>query len=715
MLLIALFSFLLILLVDGQNLEKSRSVWVEQGLVRGKIYKLDNDRSVQIYRGIPYAEPPVGDMRFRKPVRKTRWEKEYSATEYGAPCIQFMDFHRNDRFSGPNMPQESEDCLFLNIFSPYASFLNAEDESHSYPVIVWIHGGSFLAGSGDTGIDMHARVRPFCPFIHSFRETTARNVVFRGITLVTLNYRLGPFGFMSINHGERLEGNFGLYDQKLALEWVARNIKQFNGDPSKVTVMGESAGAAAASVLGLSPNLHGLVHQVIALSGSSTAGWAIHRHGLNPWDMTNIADFMRCNKLISQQDLTAILNREAPSLKHVEREHCNLLDSVPDCLINGGTMNTEEMLTCFRSVNFSSPLFRYALSGELGVSKMVVDGELIPSSGAEFVREYAHLPILTGVATREWAHKKPEFYELYRFENLSRPAVEGAVRKLIETSYAARLPYKITNATINLIANATFLRYMQDVDFFYDMPGVVSRLQDLESDIEFVSPCQTEVEMYAANGLDTFVYSFDYMPKGTLVEEEKRYFEIFGDNPVTIVRKESSTEGYETSPFHGLDHAYIFSQGYSSNFHVRPFSKRDRAMSKMLCTMVTNFAKTGDPSTDNFQWPSYSNETEHYVSLDLPPRLIKGQLQFSATSFWNHEAEMLSQYTLADSPLSKEEVSDLTAEERLQLSAYRRAWTALWLFVIFVALFIWTFICCFVFQKGRSPTSKPFDNLVLNR
>ncbi|KAI6182002.1 Hydrolase [Aphelenchoides fujianensis] len=681
MLLIALFSLLFFLLVDGQNLEKSRSVWVEQGLVRGKIYKLDNDRSVQIYRGIPYAEPPLGDMRFRKPVRKTRWEKEYSATEYGAPCIQFMDFHRNDRFSGPNMPQESEDCLFLNIFSPYASsclfFLNAEDESHS--------------------------------------ETTARNVVFRGITLVTLNYRLGPFGFMSINHGDRLEGNFGLYDQKLALEWVARNIKQFNGDPSKVTVMGESAGAAAASVLGLSPNLHGLVHQVIALSGSSTAGWAIHRHGLNPWDMSNIADFMRCNKLIPQQDLTAILNREAPSLKHVEREHCNLLDSVPDCLINGGTMNTEEMLTCFRSVNFSSPLFRYALSGELGVSKMVVDGELIPSSGAEFVREYAHLPILTGVATREWAHKKPEFYELYRFENLSRPAVEGAVRKLIETSYAARLPYKITNATINLIANATFLRYMQDVDFFYDMPGVVSRLQDLESDIEFVSPCQTEVEMYAANGLDTFVYSFDYMPKGTLVEEEKRYFEIFGDNPVTIVRKESSTEGYETSPFHGLDHAYIFSQGYSSNFHVRPFTKRDRAMSKMLCTMVTNFAKTGDPSTDNFQWPSYTNDTEHYVSLDLPPRLIKGQLQFSATSFWNHEAEMLSQYTLADSPLSKEEVSDLTAEERLQLSAYRRAWTALWLFVIFVALFIWTFICCFVFQKGRSPTSKPFDNLVLNR
>jgi carboxylesterase type B len=177
-----------------------------------------------------------------------------------------MDFHKGDHFSGPNMPDESEDCLFLNIFSPYDS----EDESKLYPIVVWLHGGSFLAGSADTGIDM---------------ETAARNLVFRGITLVTLNYRLGPYGFMSITRDKKIEGNFGIYDMKLALEWVQRNIRQFNGDPSKVTIMGESAGAAAASLLGLSPATNGLVHQVIALSGSSTAGWAIHRHGLNLWEM----------------------------------------------------------------------------------------------------------------------------------------------------------------------------------------------------------------------------------------------------------------------------------------------------------------------------------------------------------------------------------------------------------------------------------------------
>lgn len=104
---------------------------------------------------------------------------------------------------------------------------------------------------------------------------------------------------------------------------------------------------------------------------------------------------------------------------------------------------------------------------------MVMDGELIPStdSGAEFVRKYSHLPILTGIARREWAQKRPIFYGLHRFENLSRPVVEQAVRKLIESSFVARLPYKVSNATINLISNATFLRYMEDVDFNFDMPG----------------------------------------------------------------------------------------------------------------------------------------------------------------------------------------------------------------------------------------------------
>uniref|UniRef100_A0A915E1J9 Carboxylesterase type B domain-containing protein n=1 Tax=Ditylenchus dipsaci TaxID=166011 RepID=A0A915E1J9_9BILA len=348
---------------------------------------------------------------------------------------------------------------------------------------------------------------------------------------------------------------------------------------------------------------------------------------LSTMDMANIAEYMRCNKVISDLDLEETLNHESMAERSRKRDHCNLQDTVPDCLVNGGNMNTQEMLECFRNeVNFSSPLFRRALAAELGVSKMVVDNELILESGVEFVQNNAHVPFFTGVARREWAHKKPEYYQFYRYTNISHAHVEESVRKIIESAYVARLPGKVSNATVDLISNATFLRYMNDVDFHFDMPGVVIRLQDLEADIEFVAPCQAEVEAYARAGQsNVFVYSFDYIPRGSLIEEDKRFYSMFGDNSVLITRKDMTTHGFKLDAFHGLDHAFIFTQGYSSNFHIEPYSKRDRAMSKMLTRMLANFIIQGaNPSTENFTWPMYTNDSAHYVSLNIPPRVIRG-------------------------------------------------------------------------------------------
>ncbi|MFH4980153.1 hypothetical protein AB6A40_006862 [Gnathostoma spinigerum] len=295
--------------VESQNYDKSRSVWVEQGLLRGKIYKI-GDNYMQIFRGIPYAEPPIGKLRFSKPVKRSRWNQEYSAIDYGAPCLQFMEFHRYDKFSGQNMERESEDCLFLNVFSPY----DPDDESKLYPILVWIHGGSFLAGSGDTGIDM---------------EVVAKNFVFNGVVLVTINYRLGPLGFMSFDHGNTVDGNFGIWDQILALEWIQANIKQLNGDPRQVTAMGESAGAASVSVLAVSPRTRDLIHRAIALSGSSMAGWAIHRHGTPEWSARNVAKYLRCEKLINENDIENFLREMGES----RTEFCNLQESLPNCVV----------------------------------------------------------------------------------------------------------------------------------------------------------------------------------------------------------------------------------------------------------------------------------------------------------------------------------------------------------------------------------------------
>ncbi|KAJ1355018.1 hypothetical protein KIN20_012128 [Parelaphostrongylus tenuis] len=340
------------------TLAKSRSVWVEQGLVRGQIYNVDG-RQIQIFRGIPFAEPPVGNLRFAKPVKKSRWTQELLAAEYGPPCIQFMvDLHRYDKFSAENMKQQSEDCLYLNIFSLY----DHEDESKISPVIVWIHGGSFLAGSADTGIDM---------------ETVVRNIVLNGITFVSINYRLGPLGFINMQVGEKVEGNFGIWDQVMALQWIHENIKQFGGDPSKVTLMGESAGGASCSLLALSPVTEGLAHRAIIMSGSSTAGWAVHRHGIPAWSVENLAKYLRCEKSVNDKCLSEIIEGVQAEL-------------VP-CVMDAQT--PREQMSCLRkSLNFSSAILRKSLTNELGVSKIVVDGELVPEFGAELVQKHAVFP-----------------------------------------------------------------------------------------------------------------------------------------------------------------------------------------------------------------------------------------------------------------------------------------------------------------------------------
>lgn len=683
------------LIVVGQVLEKSRSVWVEQGLVRGKIYNIDG-RHIQIFRGIPYAEPPLGNLRFARPVKKTRWHQELSAVEYGPPCIQFMDFHRYDKFSSDNMRRQSEDCLYLNVFSPY----DHEDESKTFPIIVWIHGGSFLAGSADTGIDM---------------ETVARNIIFKGITFVTINYRLGPLGFLNARIGDKIEANFGIWDQVMALQWIQANIKQFGGDPNRVTLMGESAGGAACSLLALSPKTEGLVQQAIIMSGSVTAGWAIHRHGTPSWSLENLVSYLRCEKVISGVEYTSEVVGDEHTAEELAEKKCNYQNEIVSCLVDD--QSPQEQMSCLRKgLNFSSSLFRKALAFELGVSKMVVDGVLVPTSGVDLVRQYARIPIMTGVARKEWAHKKPQFYNLHRKSSLTAEEAGESVFRIVEGSFHDTSPVKLSNSTLHLVANASFVRYIDDPSNTYETSRVVSALQTMEADIEFVAPCQREIDAYVQNNVTVYAYSFDYIPKSPIFEEEKKTFSLFGAEPVTIIRKDQTLKDRKLEAFHGLDHAFIFSRGYSSNFEIRPFTNEDENMAKILTNMVTNFAKTGDPSTKRFSWPPFSgNKSVEHISINLPPRVIQGELHWPQPKFWNVEAEMISRHVAGDGETVADPDADLSNEERVQLSAYRRAWWALWLLVAVLAIVIWGIVIYAVVSKGSSPRNKPYDNIVITR
>ena len=184
---------------------------------------------LRVFRGIPYAAPPVGDLRWREPQPAAPWKGVRKATEFGPRCVQgpiFDDMVFRD--------QPSEDCLYLNVWTP------ARSAAEKLPVMVWIHGGGFQAGSASEPRQDGARL--------------AR----KGVVVVSLNYRLGVFGFLAHpeltkESGRGASGNYGLLDQVAALRWVRDNVAAFGGDPGNVTIFGESAGSFAVSALMASP------------------------------------------------------------------------------------------------------------------------------------------------------------------------------------------------------------------------------------------------------------------------------------------------------------------------------------------------------------------------------------------------------------------------------------------------------------------------------
>ena len=204
---------------------------------------------VKAYRGIPYAAPPTGTVRWRAPQPSAPWEGIRDASSFGAACVQGPGQGYQNLTLVPGSPRLDEDCLYLNVWTGAAS----ADEAR--PVMVWIYGGAFTDGAGSI------------PLYDG--ETLAR----KGAVVVTLNYRLGAFGFLAhpalseeSPHGS--SGNYGVLDMLAALRWVQDNIAAFGGDPGNVTVAGQSAGAMALAALVASPRAEGLFQRVIAQSGA---------------------------------------------------------------------------------------------------------------------------------------------------------------------------------------------------------------------------------------------------------------------------------------------------------------------------------------------------------------------------------------------------------------------------------------------------------------
>lgn len=239
-------ALMLIVVGCGRGATDLSLVQIDSGTISGAM-----DAGVRVFRGIPYAAPPTGDCRWKPPQPAEPWEGVRECTEWGFSCVH-VPYPPESMWTGPEWDdpaEQDEDCLHLNVWTA------AESADEKRPVMVWIHGGSLKHESGSVGAYGGA------------------NLARKGVVAVTINYRLGPFGYLA--HPELTQesehhssGNYGVLDQIAALEWVQRNIAAFGGDPDRVTIFGESAGSWSVNFMVASPLARDLFHRAIGQSGA---------------------------------------------------------------------------------------------------------------------------------------------------------------------------------------------------------------------------------------------------------------------------------------------------------------------------------------------------------------------------------------------------------------------------------------------------------------
>jgi para-nitrobenzyl esterase len=263
----------------------------------GKVEGFEKD-GVHVFRGIPYAAPPVGALRWQPPQREAAWDDVRDATKFSAQSAQ-TPFPMMT-LTGAQMPADSEDSLYLNIYTP-----GCDDKAR--PVLFWIHGGAFIWGSGDTSW------YDGTPFANH-----------GDVVVVTINYRLGPFGFLHLDdlfEGFAGSGNCGILDQIAALEWVRDNIAAFGGNPDDVLIFGESAGGASVGTLLGTPAAKGLFHKAVPQSGA--ASWIA-----TPEGATDATSQLLANLGVEPGDRDALLAKTTQEIK----------DAMPPFVENGGNL-----------------------------------------------------------------------------------------------------------------------------------------------------------------------------------------------------------------------------------------------------------------------------------------------------------------------------------------------------------------------------------------
>jgi para-nitrobenzyl esterase len=509
------------------------------------------------YRGIPYAAPPVGELRWQAPTEPAGWTETLAATERPNGCVQAP-------FNGLPIPGfvASEDCLYLNVDTPTAGF--------DLPVMVWIHGGGFTLGEavqadGGTAGDLIARQA--------------------GVVVVSMNYRLGQFGFLahpelSAESENGASGNYGLLDQTAALRWVRDNIAAFGGDPDNVTIFGESAGAFSVCSHVVSTRSEGLFHKAILQSGACERPWpslavAEQQGGV-------IAEALRCDGA-PEGELACMRTKDA----------ADVLAALPP-----------------------APNFGFNPSDERGGSwGPVLDGFFFKEQPGDSFGSgnFNRVPTIVGFTKNE----ARMFVWLGQIDP-SGPLV------VTPENYQAQIA-RLVGGDMSLAAQAA-AEYPLD-----DFEEPIVALAAVATDVIFRCPGKQEIAKIARHA-PAYLYQFEY-PNGHSQLELAIEFNIL----------DAELPTYGLGAFHGADVPYVFgyspivgfdfSDGITLILNEWEAGSADQRLWLDMLGYVTRFAATGDPNSESTTpWPRYDAESDPHLILDDP--VTTGSNAADKCGFW---------------------------------------------------------------------------------
>jgi para-nitrobenzyl esterase len=451
---------------------------------------------LQVYRGIPYAAAPTGDLRWRPPQHPPKWDGVRAADQFGRACIQ-------TNAAIGNLPAPSEDCLYLNVWTP------AKSAGEKLPVLVWIHGGGFVAGA------------PAEQLYHG--EWLAK----KGVVFVSIAYRLGVFGFLahpdlSAESPHHVSGNYGILDMIAGLHWVEKNIAAFGGDRSKVTIQGESAGAAAVTILCASPLAKGLFRGAIAESGGT----------FGP---------VRADASVG----------ESEPLASAEKRSVRWLSSI-------GISNVAEL----RKV--PAEKLQTMIPRQMGWARPNTDGWVIPGDQYKIYESdrYNDVPVLTGYNSDEGTL-------------FGSPKSQDAYAQSVRERY-----HQFADRILSAYPGG-------------DTPAGKWNARNLVRDSAFGWNAWTWARLQTKTG------------------KSKVFLYYFAEPAELPAGSEPGAYGAR----HASELPYVFRQ---LKEHDRPApTPKDEALSDMMRTYWTNFAKSGDPNGTGLpQWPAYTEAKQQVLYIE---------------------------------------------------------------------------------------------------